>query len=108
MISAGNVRNHKPGLMIWSHTAAATPFGGGTLCIAPPLKRTPGMDSGGAPLPANNCSGIYSFAFSQAYMTTNAVAAGTTLFAQFWSRDPGFVAPNNVGLSNALSFTTCP
>jgi hypothetical protein len=108
VVSASNVRNKKPGILIWSLAAATIPFGGGTLCIAPPITRTPGHDSGGAPLPASDCSGGYAFAFDHAYMAAKGLIAGTTARAQFWSRDPGYPAPNNIGLTDAVSFVVCP
>ena len=33
---------------------------------------------------------------------------GTMVEAQFYSRDPGFGPPNNIGLTNALEFTVLP
>ncbi len=107
-ISASNVRNKKPGIMLWSLGAAAIPFGGGTLCIAPPITRTAGQDSGGSPTPASDCSGHYSFTFTHGYMASKGLVAGMTVKSQFWSRDPGFPAPNNIGLTNAVGFVVCP
>jgi Tol biopolymer transport system component len=106
-VTAVNVLSNKNGLMFWGASSGAIPFGGGTLCLQPPLKRTPAQNSGGNPLPTD-CSGAYSFHFSQAYMAANSVAPGATLYAQWWSRDPGFAPPNNIGLTDALSFTVCP
>lgn len=48
------------------------------------------------------------FHFSHAYMASNAITAGTDVFAQFWSRDSGFPPPQNVGLTNALKFSVLP
>jgi hypothetical protein len=106
-ITASNVLNNKFGLMIWSAAASSAPFGGGTLCVMPPVFRTPHQQSGGT-VSGNNCSGHYSFHFSSAYMSLQLIGAGSTIYAQYWSRDPGFPSPNNIGLTNGLKFTTCP
>jgi hypothetical protein len=106
-ISATFVRNNKPGLFLWSPNASSTPFGGGTLCVAPPITRGPSQLSGGSPT-GNDCTGSYSFFFSQAYMATKNLSAGTTLRAQYWSRDQGFAAPNNIGLTDGVQFTIAP
>jgi len=106
-----NTMNNKNGLLFYGiNGPAALPFQGGTLCVAPPIKRTPGINSFGDP-PPNNCSGVF-------LIDMNAFAAGlgggtplpelslsgTTVNCQFWGRDPGFVAPNNTSLSRALEY----
>lgn len=30
------------------------------------------------------------------------------MYAQYWSRDPGFAAPNGINLTNALVFDVYP
>jgi len=104
-VTASNVRNNKFGMMLWSRTSANIPFFGGTRCVGSPFKRTPGTGSGGS---GNDCTGTYDYHFTQAYMLQQSLGAATTVHAQFWSRDPGFAPPNNIGLTDALRFTICP
>ena len=106
-ITAENVLNNKPGIMIWSHGPNSLPFMGGILCVAPPIIRTPVQHSGGNP-PPPDCSGSYSYHFAQAYMASWFLTPGTKLYAQYWSRDPGFSPPNNVGLTDGLEFVVGP
>lgn len=105
-ITAVNVLSAKPGLLLWSNASAAQPFMGGTLCLAAPIKRMGGQASIDAGL-SLACTGTYSFAFDQSYAASQGLIPGQTLFAQIWSRDPGFVAPASVGLTNALQLTIC-
>jgi Tol biopolymer transport system component len=106
-VTASNVRNQKFGMMLWSLASDSRPFFGGTLCLHTPIKRTPGQNSGGSAT-GNDCTGTYSYHFTQSYMLQQLLGANTTVYAQFWSRDPGFAPPNNIGLTNALQFTICP
>ena len=106
-VTTQNVRNNMTGLMFWGDAPANVPFGGGTRCVGLPLVRTPAQHSGGSAT-LIDCSGSYSFHFTRAYAATFAVMPGTTLYAQYWSRDPGYSPPNNVGLTNGLRFTVLP
>jgi hypothetical protein len=108
--ATGNL-NNKPGLLFYSKTGyQAVPFQGGLLCVVPPIKRTPVVGSGGTPPPAIDCTGLLSQDFN-AFIATGVdpglQVPGQSVWAQWWSRDPGFPAPNNTNLSNALSFTIC-
>jgi hypothetical protein len=102
--------NRVSGMLLYTTAGrASTPFGGGTLCLAQPLRRTPLLNSGGT-LQGVNCSGVYSMDFA-AWIASGAdpaLVAGTTVQAQFYSRDPGFAAPNNIGLTAGLEFTLVP
>lgn len=93
----------KNGLLFYGYAPKNAPFQGGTLCVQSPTRRTPAQNSGGTP-PPSVCAGSYSYDFNariQAGVDSNLVA-GATIYAQWWSRDPG--ASFTVGLSNAISF----
>ncbi len=106
-VVAVNVLPNVAGLLLWSQSSAATPFLGGTLCVGAPIKRLPGQSAVPEGL-AQACLGTYSFPFTQAYFSIQALSAGQTLHAQIWSRDSGFAPPQNIGLSSALQFTLLP
>ncbi|MCC6409767.1 MAG: calcium-binding protein [Planctomycetes bacterium] len=106
-VVATGVLVDKSGMFFWGRASASQPFGGGTLLVQPPLVRTPVQNSGSSSLGAG-CSGHFSFHFSQAYMASELVFPGDTLYGQFWSRDPGFAPPDNIGLSNAVQFVVGP
>jgi len=106
-VSAHNVLNNKSGLFIWSFGQGGLPFGGGTLCVGLPVVRTTASVSGGSPS-GNDCSGTYSYRVTQAYMAAKGMFPGTSVYMQAWSRDPGFVAPDNIGLSDGLGFVVWP
>jgi hypothetical protein len=107
-LTAVNVLNNKNGLFFWGFMPNNIPFAGGFRCVKEPIRRTPIAASGGTPFPANDCSGFYSFHFSQAYMVSEGLSPGITLYGQYWSRDPGFAPPTNVGLTDGVQFTICP
>lgn len=105
-MQAYNVLPNKPGLLIWAFEQAAIPFFGGTLCLQPPIKRGPVQIS--ADLGTGACGGLYSAPFVHADMVAAGMTPGTSFNAQFWSRDPGFAAPNNVGLTQGLHVEILP
>jgi hypothetical protein len=107
-IHADEVINHKPGFLLYGFLSDDRPFMGGTLCIAAPLTRAGGQDSGGNDGP-DDCSGVY--AVDMGARIASGIDArlhvGATAYAQFWSRDPAS-QPFTIGLSDAVRFTIGP
>ena len=104
-VLASEVLNKQPGVLFWGLGAAAVPFGNGTLCIQPPVVRTALQNSGGNPLPLD-CSGTYDLHLTQAYFAGQGLTAGTILYAQYWTRDPG--PGDGIGLTDGLAFELRP
>lgn len=109
-VQASGAANRVPGTLLYSvHGRATVPFAGGTLCIAPPVRRTPARSSGGHAAGAD-CSGVQSFDFG-AWIRSGidpSLVAGTTVTAQWYSRDAARAAPLGIGLSDAVEFTLVP
>ena len=116
IVRAQNVRNQKSGLLFYGVAGRASlPFQNGTLCLASPIKRAPTSSSAGNPIPANDCSGVFAIdmnAFAAGLVGGSPLPAlsvpGTLVDCQWWGRDPGFAAPNDTTLSDALEFVVAP
>lgn len=103
-ISASGIINNKNGILFYGFGDKALAFQGGTLCVDPPIKRTPPKSSQGNP-PPNDCSGEYHYDFNALIASGSdpALTAGVTVRAQYWSRDPQ--SSFTVSLTDALRFT---
>jgi len=110
VIDATNVLNQRSGLFVYSLAGRqSVPFGGGRLCVTPPLRRPPMVSSGGSAT-GTDCSGAYQ-ADVNAYVAAQfdpRPLAGVTVDGQFWSRDPGFSPPNAIGLTQGVHFGLAP
>jgi hypothetical protein len=107
LVTATQVINKKPGILIYGAIYDQQPFLGGTLCIGAPIKRTNGQVSGGSSL-GKDCTGSFAFDFND-YLDSGddpALVAGTWVWSQYWFRDPA--ASSGTGLSNALRFQIAP
>lgn len=115
-VTTTGLRNQKSALFLYgSNGRASTPFGGGLLCVAGPLKRALLGATGGTSLPTSDCSGVLQLdlnAFAAGQLGGNPSPAlsvpGTTIDVQTWGRDPGFSPPQNVQLSDALEYVVGP
>lgn len=103
-LSATNVLGVVPGHLFYGlNGPATTPFKGGTMCVAQPIRRAPLQSSGGI---LGSCSGTLQLDFN-AYCASGANPAltpGAAVWAQYWSLDPGFPAPNRASLTDAIRF----
>jgi hypothetical protein len=106
-IKAFEVINNKNGLLFYGFIPQSMPFQGGALCTKPPLTRCTVMSSTGNP-PPNDCSGSFVFDFNERIRSgaDPLLVAGTEVFAQYWSRDPG--DPFTTSLTDALAFYINP
>lgn len=108
LITASNVLNNKSGMLVYSLMSAATPFQGGTLCVASPLVRTSLVNSGGE-IGVENCSGSHSYdmrARIQSGLDPN-LRAGTTVYVQWLTRDLASQS-GPLGLTAALGVSIGP
>jgi len=106
-IQTSSVLDNTFGLYFYSKIGPnSRPFHKGFLCAQPPLMRTAFQNSGGTP----PCGGSFQMDFN-AYVASGkdpALVAGQQVWIQAWSHDPGFSPPNDISLSDAISFTLCP
>jgi hypothetical protein len=111
IINVTGVRSDASGLLLFGlNGRAATPLqGGGVLCVAPPLFRTPLGTGRQNPYPWNGtCANAWSMDMSLYLASQPMLPAGTVVNCQWWGRDPGFSAPDNVSVSNGVEFAVCP
>lgn len=106
-VTVSGARSHQFGFLVWGLAESQRPFGGGTLCVAPPLARSPQRDAEGTPA-VDDCSGALWFRFDAQRFAATGASAGTSLFGQYLMRDPGYPAPEDWALSDAIRFELCP
>jgi len=108
-IDAADITNNSFGILMWGRAPDNTPMWGGTLCVAGPAYLYPPLNAGGTPGPeAVDCTGSFSFHFSQGLMASLGLVPGDLVFTQFIHRDPGFPPPDGIGLTDGLNFTIGP
>jgi hypothetical protein len=70
------------------------------------VKRTPIQNSGG--VGTSTCTGVYTYDMNPRIQSgaDPGLAVGTTVYGQFWGRDP--TSPFTVSLSDGFAFTIAP
>lgn len=115
VVSAAGMRNNKAALLFYGSSGrSSNPFQGGWMCVAAPVRRTVGVNSGGNPL-GDDCSGLpaldlNAFAIGSlgGHPAPFLAIPGSLIDCQFWGRDDGFPTPDNTSLSDALEFMLRP
>ncbi len=106
VINTTGMEENVNGLSLFSLAGPdAAPFQGGLLCLASPVNRLQGQNSGGAGV----CTGSMSYDLADVLAEPGAgwqIVAGSQVWYQTWSRDLG--DPFLVSLSNGLAFDVCP
>jgi hypothetical protein len=87
----GNLSNQSSALALYSTTGPnAVPFLSGTLCVAPPLRRSGVKFTGGSPAGVVDCSGTFQLHLNNLLAPDPfAHVPGNEIFLQVWSRDTG-------------------
>jgi len=103
-IDATLVVNDKVGLLFYGiNGRSSIPFFGGTLCVAPPLRRQLPQFSGGSGIPCNGSFATDFNAIIQSGLDPNLVS-GQLVNAQYWYRDTAHPDGTGVGLTDAVEF----
>lgn len=107
LVGVTQIEPQRAGLLFFGTQGPnAAPFYGGTLCVAPPLRRTPVQQSISiAPPP---CDGEFTYDFNTLFNLPNdpTLRYGDQLWVQAWIRDPGL--PSGAQLSDALELVIGP
>lgn len=102
-VSCSQLVGQKLGLMFYGTQGPhAAPFQGGTLCVKPPLRRTPAANSGGTPSACDGALAVDMNAFAAGGSNPTLLIPGTLVACQFWARDPA--SPSTTSLSDALEY----
>ena len=97
-VTCTSALNQKNGLLFFGFSPAATPFQGGTKCVASPTYRGPNSNSGGT-AGGSDCTGAYTQVFDTAFMNAYSLDPGDTVYAQWWTRDPAVASTTGSYLS---------
>lgn len=100
-VTCSNQINQRAGFLFYGYAPRAHPYQGGFLCVQSPTRRTPSQSSGGS-ASGLDCSGTFSFELNALIQSgaDPALAPGTFVYSQYWSRDPA--AASTANRSDAL------
>lgn len=92
------------GVFLFGSQPAATPFGGGTLCVGGAVRRSTPQPIVGSGV----CAPSFTLAVPKPMLATLTNGPGSHLYVQGWFRDAGFPAPNDIGLTSGFGLTIWP
>jgi glucose/arabinose dehydrogenase len=104
-VAASKVLPQVTGVFFYSTSGpASTPFQGGFICSAPPLRRSATPPSSGT----GPCGGLFRIDFNTTIASglDPSLVAGAQYWGQFWSRDPQSASGTN--LTDAVTAVICP
>jgi hypothetical protein len=104
LLTCHGVIDQTSGVLFYGYASQSTPFQQGTLCVRPPLRRTPVQLS--IPVITNGpCRAVFQLDFNALTSTGSdpLLVPGANVYSQWWMRDPG--SATTTGLSDAASFT---
>ena len=107
LVGVTQIEPQRAGLLFFgTRGPKSAPFHGGTLCVAPPLRRTPVQQSVSVAPPP--CDGELAYDFNSLFNVPSdpTLQYGDQLWVQAWIRDPGL--PNGAQLSDALELVIGP
>ncbi|MCE9593547.1 MAG: integrin alpha [Planctomycetes bacterium] len=104
-VSATAVPKKKNAILFWSVSSGQQPFAGGWMCVGAPKFAAKVLHTGGS---AGDCSGSLAYTFTSAQAVAHSLQPGATVHTQFWIRDQGFAAPQNLALSAGVQFDYWP
>src|SRR5262249_3927283 len=104
---AANMIPASPGEVFWGLAKASLPFATGQLLVAAPRVHTGLTLADGTP-GSSLCDGTLTFHFSQAYISSQGLMAGTTIYAQYWQQDSTNAATGGHSLTGGVHFTIAP
>jgi len=107
-VTASSIVNRKSGFLVWGVNAASPPFAPGQSCVRGPTVRSFLQDSGGSAPPVQDCSGAFDLAFTHNIMVAHGLVPGSTVYAQWFARDPAQSDGTARSSTDALEFTICP
>lgn len=105
IVAGTGFTNGEFGVLAFSASPGAVPFGGGTLCLSGQTLRLPVRSSGGSAGVGTDCSGTFSELLDQAWLAGSGFTVGTSVYVQYLARDTGFAGADAVSLSDGLRFT---
>jgi hypothetical protein len=106
-VTCSNQINQRAGFLFYGYAPRSHPYQGGFLCVQSPTRRTTPQNSGGSSS-GLDCAGTFSYELNALIQSgvDPALAPGTFVYGQYWSRDPA--AASTANRSDAVRLAIAP